>query len=81
MEIPKTLWHYMRQRILAIQIFVLLQLIRKNTLKNLKIEKLIKKHKGVRRDAPRMNFVSYSEKIYSIGQIDIARNDKILVQK
>ena len=46
-----------------------------------KNRKINKKHKGIRRDTPGMNFVSYAEKIYSIGQIDFARNDKILVQK
>ena len=35
-----------------------------------------KKHKGVRRDTPGMNFESYAENIFSIRQIDIARNDK-----
>ena len=60
----------MRQGILAIQIFVLL--IRKNILKNLEINK---KHKGVRRATPGMNFESYAEKISSIRQIDIVRSD------
>ena len=39
-----------------------------------------KKHKGVRRDTPGMNFKSYIEKISSIRQIDIARNNNKLVQ-
>ena len=40
-----------------------------------------KKHKGVGRDTPGMNFESYAEKISFIRQIDIARNYKKLVQK
>ena len=40
-----------------------------------------KKHKGIRKDTPGMNFESYAEKISSIRQIDIARNDKKLVKK
>ena len=39
-----------------------------------------KKHKGVRRDTPGMNFESYVEKISSVRQIGIARNNKKLVQ-
>ena len=35
-----------------------------------------KKHKGVRRDTPGMNFESYAKNIFSIRQIDIAHNDK-----
>ena len=35
-----------------------------------------KKHKDLRGDTPGMNFESYVEKISSIRQIDIARNDK-----
>ena len=46
-----------------------------------KNRKINKKHKGVRRGTPRMNFESYAEKISSIRQIDIARNDKKLVQE
>ena len=41
-----------------------------------KNRKINKKHKGVRRDTPGMNFESYAENIFSIRQIDIARNDK-----
>ena len=40
-----------------------------------------KKHKGVRRDTPGMNFESYAEKVSSIRQIDIVCNDQKLVQK
>ena len=40
-----------------------------------------KKHKGARRDTSGMNFESYTEKISSIRQIDIARKDKKLFQK
>ena len=40
-----------------------------------------KKHKGIRKDTPGMNFESYAEKISPIRQIDIAPNDKKLVKK
>ena len=43
-----------------------------------KIRKVNKRHKGVRRDTPGINFESYSEKMSSLRQIDIARNDKKL---
>ena len=43
-----------------------------------KIRKVNKRHKGVRRDTPEINFESYSEKMSSLRQIDIARNDKKL---
>ena len=43
-----------------------------------KNRKINKKHKGVRRDTPGINFESYAEKISSSRQIDIARNDKKL---
>ena len=46
-----------------------------------KNQEINKKHKDVRRDIPGMNFESYAEKISSIRQIEIARNDKKLVQK
>ena len=46
-----------------------------------KNRKINKKHKGVRRDTPGMNFESYAERMSSIRQIDIARKDKKLVQK
>ena len=39
------------------------------------------KHKDVRRDTAGINFESYGEKISTIRQIDIACNDKKLVQK
>ena len=46
-----------------------------------KNSKINKKHKGVRRDTPGIHSESYAEKMSSIRQIDIARNDKKLVQK
>ena len=46
-----------------------------------KNQKINKKHKGIRRNTPGMNFESYAEKISSLRQIDVARNDKKLVQK
>ena len=47
----------------------------------IKNRKISKKHKGVRKDNPGINFESYAEKISSIRQIEIAHNDKKLVQK
>ena len=46
-----------------------------------KTRQINKKHKGVRRDTPGMNFESYAEKISTIRQIGIARNYKKLAQK
>ena len=40
-----------------------------------------KKHKGVRRHTPGMNFESYAKNIFSIRQIDIAGNDKKICSK
>ena len=54
---------------------------RKEYFEKFKNRKINKKHKGVRRDMPGMNFESYAQKISSIRQIDIARNNKKLVQK
>ena len=42
----------------------------------IKNRKISKKHKGVRKDNPGINFESYAEKISSIRQIEIAHNDK-----
>ena len=44
-----------------------------------KNQQINKKHKGIRRDIPQMNFESYAKKVSSVRQIDIARNDKKLV--
>ena len=44
-----------------------------------KNQQINKKHKGIRRDIPRMNFESYAKKVSSVRQIDIARNYKKLV--
>ena len=43
-----------------------------------KNRKIDKKHKGVRRDTPGINFESCTEKMSSLRQIDFARNDKKL---
>ena len=40
-----------------------------------------KKHKGVRRDTPGMNFEDQAEKISTIRQIDIVCNDKKLFKR
>ena len=40
-----------------------------------------KKHKGVRRDTPGMNFEGQAEKISTIRQIDIVCNDKKLFKR
>ena len=45
-------------------------------MKNLKIEKLIKKHKGVRRDTPGMTFESYAMRINMHRDIDCKREEK-----
>ena len=51
----------------------------KEYFEKLKNQEINKKHKDVRRDIPGMNFESYAEKISSVRQIEIARNDKKLV--
>ena len=53
----------------------------KECFEKFKNKKINKKHKGVRRDTPGMNFEYYAERISSLRQIDSERNVEMLVQK
>ena len=60
---------------------MVLLLIQKNILKHLKIEKSIKKHKGVKRDTPGMCFESFAMRINTLRDIDCKKEEKKLLKK
>ena len=54
---------------------------RKEYVEKFKNRKINKKHKGVRRDTPRVNFESYANRINLLRQIDCKKEEKKLTQK
>ena len=53
----------------------------KEYFKKFKTRSINKKHKGVRRDSPGMNFESYAERIKLLREVDSERANKKIIQK
>ena len=53
----------------------------KEYFEKLKNRKINKKHKGVRRDTPGMNFESYANRITLLRSIDCKKDEKKIIQK
>ena len=79
----KNRWDSSKLKISIIKIFVQSPLTQRSILKDLKIEKKNKKHKGVRRDTPGMSFESYAARIKNLrDDLNFERKDeKKIIQK